>query len=111
MLLYTMDEKKKDKKYNTAVQAIFKDGSSDLEFYQGLMADVASGDYKLPQKTRENFLFLPYEILKIFPTILSFSSRNLYFGENFSTNQSNLKRTSHGYSKKWKKGGEFSCFR
>jgi len=83
--------KEKDKKYNTAVQAIFKDGSSDLEFYQGLMADVASGDYKLPQKTRENFLFLPYEILKIFPTILSFSSRNLYFGENFSTNQSNLR--------------------
>ena len=83
--------KEEDKKYNTAVQAIFKDGSSDLEFYQGLMADVASGDYKLPQKTRENFLFLPYEILKIFPTILSFSSRNLYFGENFSTNQSNFR--------------------
>ena len=55
------------------------------------MADVASGDYKLPQKTRENFLFLRYEILKIFPTILSFSSRNLYFSENFSTNQSNLR--------------------
>ena len=83
--------KGENKDYSTAVQAIFKDGSADLEFYEGLMADVANSDYTIPQKTRENFLFLPYEILRIFPTILSFSSRNLYLGENSSLNQSMLK--------------------
>jgi dolichyl-diphosphooligosaccharide--protein glycosyltransferase/undecaprenyl-diphosphooligosaccharide--protein glycosyltransferase len=85
------ERKDENKDYSTAVQAIFKDGSADLEFYEGLMADVANSDYSLPQKTRENFLFLPYEILRIFPTILSFSSRNLYLGENSTLNQSMLK--------------------
>jgi hypothetical protein len=63
----------------TAVQGIFKDGSSDLVFYQGLLEDMKDANYSLPPKTREVFLFMPYEILRIFPTILSFSSRNLYF--------------------------------
>ena len=63
----------------TAVQGIFKDGSSDLVFYQGLLEDMKDSNYTLPPKTREVFLFMPYEILRIFPTILSFSSRNLYF--------------------------------
>ena len=65
--------------YGTAVQAIFKDGKPDLSFYQGVLHDLGQGSYPLPLKTRDMFLFLPYEILRIFPTILSFSSRNLYF--------------------------------
>ena len=63
----------------TAVQEIFKDGTSDLLFYQGLLDDLKDSNYTLPPKTRDVFLFMPYEILRIFPTILSFSSRNLYF--------------------------------
>ena len=77
--------------HSTAVQAIFKDGSKEVEFYQGLMNDVATGQFELPLKTSENFLFLPYEILRIFPTILSFSSRNLFFPENFSSNLAQTK--------------------
>ena len=68
--------------FPTAVQAMFKDGTDELEFYQGLLSDLDNTNYILPDKTCENFLFLPYEILRIFPTILSFSSRNLYFSEN-----------------------------
>ena len=63
----------------TAVQGIFKDGSSELVFYQALLEDMKDSNYTLPPKTRDVFLFMPYEILRIFPTILSFSSRNLYF--------------------------------
>ena len=86
------DERKdEDKEYSTAVQAIFKDGTANLEFYQGLMADVAKSEYTMPKKTRDNFLFLPYEILRIFPTILSFSSRNLYLSESSTLNKSMLK--------------------
>ncbi len=72
----------------TAVQAIFKDGSSKLEFYQGLINDISDDNFSLPSKTRDVFLFLPYEILRIFPTILSFSSKNLYFSKNNAQNQS-----------------------
>jgi len=72
--------------FGTAVQAIFKDGTADLEFYQGLLSDLENNNSILPPKTREIFLFLPYEILRIFPTILSFSSRNLYFPEKYGAN-------------------------
>ncbi len=70
--------------HNTAVQEIFNDGTPELKFYQGLINDIADDNYSLPDKTRDIFLFLPYEILRIFPTILSFSSRNLYFPQNNS---------------------------
>ena len=78
-----MQEKIKQGKptYSTAVQAIFNDGKPDLEFYQGILHDLETGTYPLPPQSRDIFLFLPYEILKIFPTILSFSSRNLYFSD------------------------------
>jgi dolichyl-diphosphooligosaccharide--protein glycosyltransferase/undecaprenyl-diphosphooligosaccharide--protein glycosyltransferase len=77
--------------YSTAVQAIFKDGKPDLEFYQGILHDLGQGTYPLPPQTRDIFLFLPYEILRIFPTILSFSSRNLYYSDGQST-QNNTNR-------------------
>ena len=67
--------------FGTAVQAIFKDGKPDLTFYQGILHDLEKGTYPLPAQSRDIFLFLPYEILRIFPTILSFSSRNLYFSD------------------------------
>lgn len=77
--------------FSTAVQAIFRDGTPDQVFYQGLLHDASLADFPLPPKTRETFLFLPYEILRIFPTILSFSSRNLYFYGNEGSNSSSLK--------------------
>ena len=77
--------------FGTAVEAIFKDGTSELAFYQGLLEDIGNEQYPLPTKTSDNFLFLPYEILRIFPTILSFSSRNLYFPRKYRLNQSGAK--------------------
>ena len=77
--------------YSTAVEAIFRNGSPEQRFYQGFLADIENPNFKLPPKTRDTFLFLPYEILRIFPTILSFSSRNLYFSGNEGSNAGNLK--------------------
>jgi len=76
--------------FSTAVQAIFKDGMPDQKFYQGLLHDAKSPKFTLPDKTQDTFLFLPYEILRIFPTILSFSSRNLYFSGNQGSNASSI---------------------
>ena len=70
--------------FGTAVQEMFKDGSSDLVFYQGLLDGLKDPNAPLPPKSRDVFLFMPYEILRIFPTILSFSSRNLYFPSSSS---------------------------
>ena len=78
-------EKNKQTNYSTAVQAMFKDGTDNVVFYPGLLNDISLGKLPLPNKTVDNFLFLPYEILRIFPTILSFSSRNLFFPELTST--------------------------
>ena len=77
--------------FGTAVQAIFKDGKPDLMFYQGLLNDISDNNFSLPLKSRDVFLFLPYEILRIFPTILSFSSRNLYFPQKYGSNNSGKK--------------------
>ena len=88
-----LQEEKKNKgqaDFSTAVQAIFKDGTPEQEFYQGLLHDAKAANFALPLKTQDTFLFLPYEILRIFPTILSFSSRNLYFSGNEGSNASSL---------------------
>jgi undecaprenyl-diphosphooligosaccharide--protein glycosyltransferase len=86
--LNILNEKKSSgsSEFSTAVQAIFKDGTPDQEFYQGLLHDLKNPNYSLPPRTQDTFLFLPYEILRIFPTILSFSSRNLYFSGNEGSN-------------------------
>ena len=70
--------------YTTAVQALFQDGSPDLRFYPGLLADLANPDYVAPLKRNEVYLFLPYEIMRIFPTIMGFSSRNLFMAKQLS---------------------------
>ena len=82
------DQKKKGEfSYDTAVQEMFKDGSPDLLFYQGLLGELNDANASLPTKSRDVFLFMPYEILRIFPTILSFSSRNLYFPSSSSNSR------------------------
>ena len=71
-------------RYTTAVQALFQDGSPDLRFYPGLLADLANPDYLPPEKSREVYLFFPYEIMRIFPTIMGFSYRNLFMNKQLN---------------------------
>lgn len=78
-------------KYDTAVKSIFKDGQLDHPLYHSILSDAESPGFKLPPKTQDTFIFLPYEILRIFPTILSFSSRNLYFSGNEGSNSAAIR--------------------
>ena len=49
------DEKKSgETTYDTAVQEIFKDGSSDLVFYQGLLEEMNDANASLPSKSRDD---------------------------------------------------------
>ena len=43
--------------YKTAVESMFKDGSPDLIFYQGLLDDAASPDFQAPDPGRDVFFF------------------------------------------------------
>ena len=95
--------------YNTAVRSIFKDGQSDSEFYQGLLSDLGNASYDLPSKSRDMFLFLPYEILRIFPTILSFSSSEFIFFLRILMILG--KNILHDHFAKCKKGRLFHNFR
>lgn len=63
--------------YTTAVQALLKDGRPDLVYPPRLFAELESPDYVPPPKSCDLYLFLPFEIVNIFPTIMSFSTRNL----------------------------------
>lgn len=61
----------------SVIQAILRQKTDPAEF----LARVASGDYPLPAKSREVFLFLPIELLKMYPAIRSFSNRDLVSGK------------------------------
>ena len=63
----------------------------DQPLYQSILSDAESPNFKLPPKTQDTFIFLPYEILRIFPTILSFSSRNLFFSGNEGSNSAAIR--------------------
>ena len=78
-------------KYGTAVKSIFRDGEMEQPLYQSTLSDAESPNFKLPPKSQDTFIFLPYEILRIFPTILSFSSRNLYFSGNEGSNSAAIR--------------------
>ena len=63
--------------YRTAARSMFRDGTSDVIFYPKLFEEAKSKEFPLPPKTRETYLFLHYETLRIFGTVAGFSQRNL----------------------------------
>ncbi len=46
-----------------------------------LLNDLKKSDYKLPKKTRDVYLYLPYRMLNIFPTVGVFGNLNLKTGK------------------------------
>ena len=46
-----------------------------------LLNDLKKADYKLPKKTRDVYLYLPYRMLNIFPTVGVFGNLNLKTGK------------------------------
>jgi dolichyl-diphosphooligosaccharide--protein glycosyltransferase/undecaprenyl-diphosphooligosaccharide--protein glycosyltransferase len=47
-----------------------------------LLKDLEKPDFKLPEKTRDVFLYLPYRMLRIFPTVGVFGNINLKTGKS-----------------------------
>ena len=76
--------KRDETQYTTAAQAMLRDGRPDLVYPPRLFAELESPDYVPPTKSCDLYLYLPPEIVSIFPTIMRFSARNLLMPKQLS---------------------------
>lgn len=70
-----------DSNYSTIADTMFKNGKEDQLDPNLLLSELESNSYKLPNKTRDIFLYLPYRMLRIFPTVVVFGNLDLTTGE------------------------------
>ena len=64
-----------DSNYSIVADQIFKDKNSKT-----LLNSLTKKDYVLPKKTRDVYLYMPYRMLNIFPTVGVFGNLNLKTG-------------------------------
>jgi len=70
-----------DSNYSIATNVLFakKEGKQvDPNF---LLSELENGTYTLPKKTRDIYLYLPYRMLRIFPTVSVFGNLDLLTGQ------------------------------
>jgi len=69
-----------DSNYTIIANAMFKNEQDDQLDPNFLLEELESGSYILPKKTRDIFLYLPYRMLNIFPTVAIFANLDLTTG-------------------------------
>ncbi len=67
--------------YAEIADTLFKNGKEDQLDPNVLLVELESNTYKTPQKTRDIYLYLPYRMLSIFPTVAVFGNLDLTTGE------------------------------
>ena len=70
-----------DSNYSTIADTMFKNGKEDQLDPNLLLSELESDLYTLPKKTRDIFLYLPYRMLNIFPTVAVFGNLDLTTGK------------------------------
>ena len=60
---------------------LFRNKQKDQKDPNLMLADMDSSNYKLPKKTRDIYLYLPYRMLNIFPTVAIFGNLDLTTGK------------------------------
>ncbi|WP_415406717.1 STT3 domain-containing protein [Sulfurovum sp. CS9] len=70
-----------DANYSNVADTMFKNGKEDQLDPNLLLSELEDGAYKLPKKTRDIYLYLPYRMLRIFPTVAVFGNLDLTTGE------------------------------
>lgn len=68
-------------KYAEAADTIFKNKQKGQLDPNVLLAELEDPAYKLPAKTREIYLYLPYRMMSIFPTVMLFGNLDLTTGK------------------------------
>lgn len=67
--------------YNVVANTIFKNAKENQVDPNILLSELTSSEYVMPKKTRDVFLYLPYRMLNIFPTVAVFGNLDLTTGE------------------------------
>jgi len=67
--------------YSVVVDTLFKNGKENQVDPSVLMSQIDDKDYSLPKKTRDIYLYLPYRMMNIFPTVAVFGNLDLTTGE------------------------------
>ncbi|BAF71063.1 oligosaccharide transferase [Sulfurovum sp. NBC37-1] len=70
-----------DSNYSVVADTLFKNGKKDQINPNILLGELENGTYKLPEKTRDIYLYLPYRMLNIFPTVAVFGNLDLTTGK------------------------------
>jgi len=64
-----------DSNYSVVANLLFRDKNPNH-----LLKDLKKPDFKLPKKTRDIYLYMPYKMMRIFPTVGVFGNLNLKTG-------------------------------
>ncbi len=103
-----------DSNYSIVVNKLFKNGEEDQVDPNLLLSELEDGNYKLPRKTRDIYLYLPYRMMNIFPTVSVFGNLDLTTGQaerkisfyptNARSNKDGIIALSNGITFNAKKG-------
>ena len=70
-----------DSNYSVVANTLFKNGKEDQVDPNLFLAALDDEDYSLPKKTRDIYLYLPYRMMNIFPTVSVFGNLDLTTGK------------------------------
>ena len=70
-----------DSNYSIVANTLFKNKEEDQKDPSLFLSELESDAYILPKKTRDVYLYLPYRMLRIFPTVAVFGNLDLTTGE------------------------------
>jgi len=70
-----------DSNYSIVTDTIFKNGEKDQVDPNLFLSELEDSNYVLPPKTRDIYLYLPYRMLNIFPTVSIFANLDLITGK------------------------------
>ncbi len=70
-----------DSNYSVVTNTIFKNGEKDQLDPNDLLAELENSTYELPKKTRDIYIYLPYRMMNIFPTVQLFGNLDLTTGK------------------------------
>ena len=70
-----------DSNYAVVADRLFKNGKKEQIDPDGFLEELEDSHYPLPKKTRDIYLYLPYRMLNIFPTVALFGNLDLGSGK------------------------------
>ncbi len=70
-----------DSNYSIVADTLFKNGEKNQLDPNVFLEELKSESYNLPKKTRDIYLYLPYRMLNIFPTVNIFANLDLMTGK------------------------------